>query len=681
VRAHLFERLDGNLDTSLTLISAPAGFGKTTLLTSWLDRLATRTPEQGPNVLRATWLSADPNVNDPYSFFSALLNAVEDAFPGSCGQALAWLQSSQSREWSGIADLIAQACAALPGKLVLVIDDYHLITNDVVHEAMSRLIHATGKRMHVVIATRTDPPVRLSQLRMRQQLTEIRTRDLRFDIDEAAQFMRHAMLGELPQSWSGALHRSTEGWAAGLRLAIISLQQRADADAFIHEFERNSSRYIMDYLTDEVLHGQTPELRAFLLRTSALPRMCAELCAVVTDQFDEKTCQSMLEQLERLNLFIVNLDDHRGWYRYHHQFQTLLLKHLRLELGDSDVAQLRLRATAWLADNGHLDEAIAEYARLQAFDAAAQIIEDNLEALQNDEQWPRLEAWLNHVPADTRERRPGLLIALGWIRRFQYDDAAIKPLVAAAGKLLGELEVEVDESCRSRWQAQLLALKTAPGVITNSIERADVAKSARDLAQREQIWVRVYALMNEAFSLQAMGELDRALSLLECAFEDANFAAGKCLARLHFTAAVVHFSDADMVSLQWHAQSCHDLATHHHMPMTAVWGECLMGLGHYDQHEWGQAERHFRTVFAQRFIANQQAVALTAHALVRMLAGRGELEAAQTVVNDFCIFAISKGKEACRNKLTQIGAGGLTWACETKTRSSAWRGSTTRWHR
>lgn len=539
------------------------------------------------------------------------------------------LHSGQAQAVWQIPTVIAQACVTQPGRLVLILDDYHLIMNADVHTAMSYLIEHWHEHVHVILVTRTDPPLRIPQLRAQGKLAEVRTRDLQFEMDDVAEFVHKSYVREAPDTLLRILHGRTEGWAAGLRLAIASLQQREDIEAFIREFVRNSNRYIMDYLMDEVLRTLPVRMQTFLTYTAVLPRMCAALCAAVDVSLDDSACQAMLEQLEQRNLFVVNLDDYRGWYRYHHQFQSLLQNQLRLRLGDAGVAQLRQRAAVWLAANGCPDEAINEYIALEAFDQAAEVIEDHLVALQNDEQWLRLSEWLNKMPQAVIDQRPSLLIALGWVKRFSDADSEIKGLVARAERQLGE----VDEAQQSRWLPQLGALKTTRGVIASEQDRAGIASKVRVSAQRSEIWVRAYALMNEAFAQQSMGKLAVALNLLNDALENPDFSSGKSHARLHMSASITHYSDGELPSVIWHAQRCRDFATRNDMPMTAVWGDCMLGLAQLHQNNLQQAERHFRVVHEVGYAANRQAAAMGAHGLLCILAERGDVDAALGVVN------------------------------------------------
>ncbi|MCS6847595.1 MAG: LuxR C-terminal-related transcriptional regulator [Anaerolineae bacterium] len=630
VRTRLFDRLSANLDNPLTLISAPAGFGKTTLVTSWLDRVLAKTDgDAGTGAFRTAWLSVNSLDNDPHMFFSALTTAIESAFPGACADVQAALRSGQPVALSWFTAALTQACISLPERLVLIVDDYYLITNDAVHAEMATLIRNWSTRVHTIILTRAHPPLRLAQLRARQQLLEIRASDLQFDRNELASFVTAHVRADLPASLLDVLLARTEGWAVGVRLATFSLQQRSDVATFIGEFERNSNRYIMDYLVDEVLGDQPEEIQTFLLHTAALPKLTSPLCAAVVEGMDAPTCQMMLEQLERRNLFIVNLDDHRGWYRYHHQFQAFLLNRLRARVGEDGLTALRLRAADWLASNGYLDEAIVEYVSMGEPDRAVDLIEDNLVALQNDEQWLRLWRWLSYIPEATLHQRPGLLIALGWIKRFQSADEQIAGLTERIERLLRA----GDEAQRARWQAQLLGLKLAANVISNVEEAIAIARQARQLAPRDHIWVRTYAALQEILRSQELGGFDHAVRVLESLLQDAEFSDGKSLARLHFVGATVHMYAGALPEAHWHARRCRDHAVQCHMPLTAAWGSCAMGMADFHRNELQSAEAHFQSVIEDRFVANWQATALSAYFLLSMWVEQGRINDAQWVVD------------------------------------------------
>jgi LuxR family maltose regulon positive regulatory protein len=309
-RPRLAELLNAGLHRKLTLVSAPAGYGKTTLVSNWLSGV------EGPS----TWLSLDENDNDPARFLTYLLAALQriDADTGQATQAM--LQAPQPPPPEALLTNLINDIAATPTPFVLVLDDYHLIHTLPIHQQLVFLLAHQPSQLHLVIATREEPPLPLSRLRARGQMVDVRQTDLRFTMEETTDFLRRVMQLELSSADLTALHRRTEGWIAGLQLAALSLQGNKDVGSFVRSFA-GSHRYILDYLMDEVFRRQPADVREFLLKTSILDRFNASLCDAVSERDDSR---QVLRALEQANLFLVPLDESRQWYRYHHLFADLL---------------------------------------------------------------------------------------------------------------------------------------------------------------------------------------------------------------------------------------------------------------------------------------------------------------------------------------------------------------------
>ncbi|MCU1450307.1 MAG: ATP-dependent transcriptional regulator, MalT-like, LuxR family [Acidimicrobiales bacterium] len=397
-RPRLSDRLNGGKDSALTLVSAPAGFGKTTLLTEWLDA--------GAGGGRATaWLSLDQSDNDPALFWAYLVAALRTAVPGIGASALALLSSQSS---------IAAALAALLNELrgietdvVLVLDDYHVIDTPDIHEGISFLLEHLPPELHLVIASRADPPLPLARLRARGDLVEIRAADLRFTPDEAATYLEEVMGLVLTADDVISLEARTEGWIAALQLAALSMQGRDDIAAFIAGFA-GDDRYVVDYLVGEVLQRQPDHVRSFLLRTSILSRLNGSLCDALTGQKDG---MAMLEALDRANLFLVALDDQRRWYRYHHLFGDMLRARLLDEEPDL-VKDLHRRASDWYVEHGERAEAIHHAMAGEDFERAADLVELALPAMRQGRQEDTLRRWLEVLPEELFQTRPVLSVGL-----------------------------------------------------------------------------------------------------------------------------------------------------------------------------------------------------------------------------------------------------------------------------
>jgi LuxR family maltose regulon positive regulatory protein len=401
-RPRLIERLNTGLHSKLTLISAPAGFGKTTLVGEWLAACARPT----------AWLSLDAGDNDPTRFLAYLVAALQTLAPHIGASVLGGLQSPQPAAPDALLTALVNDIAALPDRCILVLDDYHVIDAKAVNYALTFLLERLPPQMHLVIVTREDPRLPLARLRARGQLSELRVADVRFTTDEAAGFLNQVMGLSLSTEDIAALETRTEGWIAGLQLAAISLQGRRDISSFIKSFT-GSHRFVMDYLLEEVLHRQPAHIQQFLLRTSILERMCGPLCDAVLHN-PAATGQATLDYLERANLFIISLDDERRWYRYHHLFADLLRQRLRQSVassqGDAEerIAELHRRASVWYEDNRLEIEAFQHATAAHDVERAERLIEGNGMPLHFRGAVAPVLNWLKTTPPSVLDARPSL---------------------------------------------------------------------------------------------------------------------------------------------------------------------------------------------------------------------------------------------------------------------------------
>ncbi len=395
-RPRLRERLDRGSKEGLTLVSAPAGFGKTTVLTEWLasDTAADRA---------VAWLSLDHRDNDPALFWTYVLAALRSVVP-DVAAAGDLLRSAPPGD--AFLAILINDISASPREIVLVLDDFHVIDSVEVQEGVAFLLEHMPAQLHLVIAARADPALPLGRLRGRGRLVELRAADLRFTPDEAAAYLTGVMGLSLTAHDLAALDGHTEGWIAALQLAALSMQGRADAAEFIAAFA-GDDRYIVDYLVEEVLQRQPERIREFLLRTSILNRLTGPLCDAVTGRADGK---AMLESLDRANLFLIPLDDQRRWYRYHHLFADVLRVHLVDELPDA-VADLHRRAADWYERNGDRFDAVEHAMAGGAAERAADLIEPTLPVLQQSRQEVTLRRWVEALPDEVLRIRPVLSIA------------------------------------------------------------------------------------------------------------------------------------------------------------------------------------------------------------------------------------------------------------------------------
>ena len=394
-RPRLSGRLSRGTESALTLVSAPAGFGKTTLLAEWLAAA----PADGRSV---AWLSLDQRDNDPAVFWTYLVAALNTAAQGVGASALSLLQPPQPPNEAGLVTLLNDL-GAISDDVVLVLDDYHVIDARDVQDGMAFLLEYLPPQIHLVIGSRTDPALPLARLRGRGELVEVRAADLRFTPGEAAAYLNGVMGLQLTARDVAALEGRTEGWIAALQLAALSLQGREDVAGFIDGFA-GDDRYIVDFLAEEVLQRQPEHVQQFLLQTSILDRLSGPLCDAVTGQDSGK---AMLAALERGNLFLVPLDDRRRWYRYHQLFADVLHARLRDEQPD-DVPELHRQASGWYERNDEPSEAIRHALAAGDFGRAADLVELAIPAMRRTRQEAAVLGWLELLPDEVVRVRPVL---------------------------------------------------------------------------------------------------------------------------------------------------------------------------------------------------------------------------------------------------------------------------------
>ncbi len=415
-RPRLVQALSQGLARGRVLICAPAGFGKTSLLADWA----------GGGGRPVAWLGLDAGDNDPARFWRYVVAALDRAQPGIAERLGPLLGPPAPRSFEGLVTALINELAAQPGRdeVLLVLDDYHLVDAGPVHESVAFLLENLPPGLLLVVSGRTDPPLPLARLRARGQLAELRAAELRFTTEEAAALLGAAAGPVLPDAAVVALTSRTEGWAAGLQLAALSLRGRTDPAGFVAAFS-GSHRFVLDYLADEVLDGQPGPVRAFLLETSVLERLSGELCDAVTGRSGS---QAMLQHIERAGLFLVPLDEVRGWWRYHHLFAGLLRARLEQEQ-PGRVQELHRAAAAWSDEHDLGDDAVRH--ALAAGDAAwaAQLVERYVDTLLRRSEGVTLRRWLSTLPVEVQRARPRLCLAQGFNAVVSGQVEAIEPLL------------------------------------------------------------------------------------------------------------------------------------------------------------------------------------------------------------------------------------------------------------
>jgi LuxR family maltose regulon positive regulatory protein len=515
----------------LTLISAKAGTGKTTLVSEWLHE------QERP----ATWLSLDGNDNDPRRFFSYLIAALHQL---GIKTEPSWSETPQLPQAEALVAGLINDVATSMIPFLLVFDDYHLIQNEWIHQAVGFLVEHQPPEMHLVLITRVDPPLPLGRLRGRGQVTEIRDHDLRFTAEEAARFLKARDL-DLPAEAVSTLERGTEGWIVGLQMAAISMQGRkqgGDLAAFVEAFG-GTNRYVLDYLTEEVLDQQAPAIQDFLIETSILSRMCAGLCDAV--RFSEaespsglpetgvrlggaeppsgspttpqrfggaftSDSQAILAQLERTNLFVTSLDDERRWYRYHHLFADLLKSTLGQRRSAREIRELHRRASRWHQAGGSLEEAMGHTLAAGDFERAASMIEENIASMLSRSELPVLLSWIDKLPQEIVRGRP-------WIDVYRANTLALASQLDDVEPLLEGVERRLEPGTpqASELLGHIAAVRAyvanLRGDAARAIEMATLTRRTLPEAHLTARGLAAYALADTHFACDNMAGASQAL--------------------------------------------------------------------------------------------------------------------------------------------------------------------------
>jgi LuxR family maltose regulon positive regulatory protein len=540
-RPSLLERLSSGLSNKLTLVDAPAGWGKTTLLGEWRDN------ERAP--VAFAWVSLDDGDNDPVRFWTYVVEALRGVEPELGAATLARVRNPGTSIVEVVLPTLINEATALSDKVVLVLDDYHVVRNAEIHDSIAFLIEHLPPTLHLVLSGRSDPPLPLPRLRARGELVEIRAHELRFTKEEAAALLNGVLGLGLDPGDITRLQQRAEGWAAGLYLAALSLRGRADAHGFIEAFA-GDERHVVDYLGAEVLDQQSEPIRAFLLHTSILDRLCGSLCDAVTDA---EGSGATLEEIERSNLFLAPLDTKRHWYRYHRLFGELL-RH-ELELREPGVAEtLHRRASAWHQDEGTVPEAIRHTVAAGDLEAAGGLIARHWNAYFNEGQLATVGGWLDALGREGVLRDPRLCVARAWIAMDlgRLDEVGAWIEAASQGTPPGPME-----DGTASLESAITILQVVHGFKTGDVALAsESAHRALELEPEGTHFGRVVAHILVGVTLYWSGDLLEARAALAEAAELARRAENKLgaiyalgyLAVLH--ADLGQLDDADQLAAE-----------------------------------------------------------------------------------------------------------------------------------
>ena len=594
-RPHLIEFLNHNLQRKLTLVSAPAGFGKTTLLCQWLSAAP----------MPSAWLSLDRGDNDLLTFLKYFVAAVQTLFPETCSTTQSLLYAPQTPPADYLFTTLINELVDLPENFILALDDYHYIESPDIHHMLVKLLDYWPPTLHLALASRIDPPFPLSRLRSRGQMIEIRSAALRFSVAETADFLTTTVGSTpLPSNTATILAARTEGWIVGLRLAAISLPNHPDPEAFLAAFDHSVHRPIMEYLLDEVLDRQPVEVQEWLIKTSILDRFCLALCQAViaADGLDQNP-----QSLFQTNLLLIGLDEAGEWYRYHHLFQELLQHRLKERFTGAEINQLHCRAGNWLAQQGYVDDALRHFLAADDPLAAAQVVEQNYQAFINREEWPVVRRWLKRLPPTLVEQRPALLLARCWHLHHEFKLAAITPLLDQAERLLESPGLGLPEAEQQRLHGEINTHRSQIVYFQGDYETSQsYARQALDQLPDTAIFARSLALLYLGTVSQVLGQTNEALQLLQAVI-DAEPEHNALTMRVLLTIVFIHRFTANFYQLQQAGQWLLHAAETIGLQVSVTWASCHLGLLFYEWNELDAAEHHFITVVKHRYQAHHVA--------------------------------------------------------------------------
>ncbi|NCF69211.1 MAG: hypothetical protein GWP61_24915 [Chloroflexi bacterium] len=625
-RTRLIARLENGRYRKVTLISAPAGYGKTILASSWQETCD----------CPGAWLSLDENDNDLGVFVHYFISAIQTIFPESLAETEALLNGQKLPTVDIVSTYLVNEVASVSQPFTLVFDDFHVILNQKINRLIDTLIRYLPSTLHLVLITRRDPPLDIVNLRAKNQITEIRLAELRFDEDEALQYLDSKLDDSITPDFAYELFQRTEGWPVGLRLAGMAWRYQVDQDRFLQKLQ-GTNRYIMNYLVSEVLSLQSESVQTFLLKTSLLDRFNAPLCDALFAAEDSDptiSSQEIINHILHDNLFLISIDNNDQWFRYHHLFQDLLRYQLHSVFSEKSISQLHIQASFWLEEQGFIEEALDHASKADDMDRAAQIVARARYGLMNETQWQRLESLLSRFRPDTVDQYPDLQMARIWLIYQQYQWTKLPAAIDRLEKQISQgwadsanFDYLSGEISALRSLLLYFALDTA-GVVINS-------ENALKLTAPELWSARILARLMLAGTQLLAGDLASAYTTIYTSFDDEPSQSDSLKAIVLVTACFIAWIAADMRTLRQNAAQVIHLSQNPRSPGMLGYGHYFSGILAYHRDDLLAAERHFAYVvqrpystYDDSFTYSACGLALTYQAQCREQEARDTVDAA-----------------------------------------------------
>ena len=600
VRSRLVVWLNNGIDHPLTLVCAPAGFGKTTLVGTWLEYMGA--DQGGKASLPSAWLSLDENDSDLNLFLRYFIAAVRTIFNEACEGTLALLQAQQQPPDAVLYATLSNELTELPGEAILVLDDYHTVRGTEVHNLLIELARHWPKPLHLVLISRTNPPMPMTSLRAKGMLGEIRGKDLRFTLEETAAYLGQSQLASLSQTTLNFLEERFEGWPAGLHLAALSLRSADSQEAVLSGLSGENAN-ITSYLWDEVLTHQVPAIQTFLLKTSILDRFNASLCEAVIGETDATwNVRACLDWIERAELFLIPLDDRREWYRYHHLFQKSLRQRLSTGLAPEQVASLHLLASAWFNDRGLIDEALHHALAGGDLDLAARQMNAGLRDVLNHEDRLTLERWLRQLPEEKIKQNPELLMINIWALQFEWRlDLQAKFVQQVAEFLDSEACARLPAKDLQILRGQILMLRAQYTYFSNqTTETIGLIQEALVLIPTSWTFLRGAAMLYLGLSMQANGQVQAAERLLLDEYESCVDKTDIYPLIIQQTLGYIYLWTGQLEKAKLMGKAL----IRSEITITKNWGDYFLGVACYGCNELETADQYFTQIIKNRYIAH-----------------------------------------------------------------------------
>jgi LuxR family transcriptional regulator, maltose regulon positive regulatory protein len=624
-RPQLLERLQQQRQRPLTLVSAPAGFGKSTLLRAWMEECD----------WRGAWLSLDDGDNDLATFLSYIVATVRTLFPEFGTDTRALLDAVSMPPMSVIVSSLSNELDEIDEPFLLVLDDYHVIHNPAIHDLLSQLLSNPPRALHLVLAARHDPPLPITNLRARAAISEIRSPDLRFTLSEALTFLRQTLDPQIDEARAALFNQKTEGWVAGLRLAALSAWNK-NSETKLAGLNPNDT-YLMDYFASEVLAQQPAALQEFLIKTSILEQLHGELCEAVAQESDlAASGHTYLAWLVELNLFITPLDDQREWFRHHPLFRQLLQHQLERRYPRDEIAALHQRASRWLAAHNLLEEAVRHALLAGNAADAAQMVTQQRHHLMNWDDWRRLESLLQALPPPVVEVQPELLLTRAWTAHNRYNLPQALALSNQAETLIAQQalapatrralqgEVEFFHGYRCFW------LNDMPGVLVHT-------QQALDWLPLDWWHARVLARLFLASAHYMLGDPASADGVFSDSFAEAQ-ANEPHVMRTFLITCFNHWYAGNLQAVADAANRVLALGEQHRYLQTINWAHYFKGIVHYHRNQLAEAEEDLSALVLDRYQAHMQCLVNGAIALALTYHAQQQPDRAQAMADMLLVF-------------------------------------------